>query len=54
MKRVANTRKPPIVIPVVVVVVDIHIAIVIEVVERGNLCKISSVPPSLEYSQECI
>ncbi len=54
MKIVANTSKPPIVIPVVVVAIDIHIALVIEAVERGNLYKISSVPPSIEYSQDCI
>jgi hypothetical protein len=36
MMRVANPNEPPIVIPVVVVAVDIHVALVIPTVERGE------------------
>ena len=37
MKRVAEASKPPVVIPVVVVAVDVHIAlVVIPAVEGGN------------------
>jgi hypothetical protein len=59
----------PVVIPVIVVAVDVHLALLIPLVERGVLCKISSlslpidpstslrVIPSLsrdEYSPGCI
>jgi hypothetical protein len=38
MKRVANTAEPPIVIPVVVVAVDVHVAlIVVPLVERDEI-----------------
>ncbi len=33
MKRVANTGKPPVVIPLVVVVVDVHIPVIVPTVE---------------------
>ena len=36
MKRVAETGEPPVVIPVVIVAVDVHVAlIVVPLVERG-------------------
>ena len=51
MKRVANTGEPPVVVPVVVVAVDVHLALVVPTVERGvALYKVSSVPLPLEYS----
>lgn len=38
IKRVANARKPPIVIPVIVVTVHVHVAlVVIPTVERGEI-----------------
>lgn len=37
MKRVTKAGKPPVVIPVVVVAVDVHVALVIPVVERGHI-----------------
>ena len=33
MKRVADTREPPVVIPVVVVAVDVHLALIVPTVE---------------------
>ena len=38
MKRVADASEPPVVIPVVVVAVDVHVALVIPAVERGIVC----------------
>jgi hypothetical protein len=36
-KRVANASEPPVVIPVVVVAVDVHVAlVVVPLVERGE------------------
>ncbi len=35
MKRVAQASEPPVVIPVVVVAVDIHVTLVVPPVERG-------------------
>jgi hypothetical protein len=37
MKRVAGASKPPVVIPVVVVAVDVQVALVVPTVERGNI-----------------
>ena len=55
MKRVANARKPPVVVPVVVVAVDVHLALVVPTVERGvALYGVSSFSLPLEYSQSCI
>lgn len=36
MKRVAEAGKPPVVIPVVFVAIDVHVALVIPAVEGGN------------------
>ncbi len=37
MKRVATTREPPVVVPLVVVAIDVHVALVIvTAVERGQ------------------
>jgi len=44
MKKVADTGKPPVVIPVIVVTIDIHVTLVIVAVERGELYKIPSLP----------
>ena len=55
MKKVANASKPPVVVPVVVVAVDIHLALVIPTVECGvALYRVSSASPPLEHSQGCI
>ena len=50
MKRVARPRKPPVVVPLVVVTVDVHIALVIPAIE-GGLCSAPPVPPLLECSR---
>ena len=36
MKRVAKTREPPIVIPIVVVAVDVHPTLIVQTVERDD------------------
>ena len=55
MKRVAHASKPPVVVPVVVVAVDVHLALVVPTVERGvALYGVSSISLPLEYSQGCI
>ncbi len=55
MKRVANTGEPPVVVPVVVVAVDVHLALVVPTVEHGvALYGVSSISLPLEYSQSCI
>lgn len=52
MKKVADTSEPPVVIPIVVVTVDVHVALVIvPAVEGDHLYKVPSVTPLLEYSQ---
>lgn len=39
IKRVANAGKPPVIIPVIVVPVDIHVAlVVVPLVESGQYC----------------
>ncbi len=38
MKRVAKAGEPPVVIPVIVVAVDVHVPLVIPPVERGEPC----------------
>ena len=37
MKRVADAAKPPIVIPIIVVAVDIHVALVIVPLVEGGI-----------------
>jgi hypothetical protein len=37
MKRVATTRKPPVVIPVIVVAVDVHVPLAVPPVERREI-----------------
>ena len=51
MKRVADAGEPPVVVPVVVVAVDIHLALAVPVVERGELYGASSATPPLEFSR---
>ena len=49
MKRVVKAGEPPVVVPIVVVAVDVHLALVVPAVERGvALYRESSVPPPLE------
>ena len=38
IKRVADAAEPPVVIPIVVVPVDIHVALVVPTVEGGQFC----------------
>ncbi len=38
MKRVSDTGEDPVVVPVVVVAVDVHVALAIPAVERGVTC----------------
>ena len=35
MKRVAEAGEPPVVVPVIVVAVDVHVALVVPAVEGG-------------------
>ena len=52
MKGVANTTEPPIVIPIIVVLVDIHVTLVIPCV-KGLVAEMYEVPPAsppIEYS----
>ena len=37
MKRVAPTGKPPVVVPVIVVAVNVHVALVVPPVESGQI-----------------
>ncbi len=54
MKRVAETGKPPVVVPVVVVVIDVHVALIVPPVEsrrhrtERHLCHCPSIrhPPT--------
>lgn len=36
MRKVANTSEPPVVVPVVVVAVDVHVPLAVPPVERGD------------------
>ena len=49
-QEVAATSEPPVVIPVVVVAVAIHVALVVIPVERDEMCNLPSFPPPFEYS----
>ncbi|HEY4493268.1 MAG TPA: hypothetical protein VJB98_01475 [Candidatus Paceibacterota bacterium] len=48
MKRVAHATEDPVVVPVVVVAVDVHVRLVVPPIERGELYMIPSVPPLLD------
>lgn len=48
MKRVAQTGEPPVVVPVVVVTVDVHVALVVPAVEGREMYGVPSMPPSVE------
>lgn len=50
MKRFADAGEPPVVIPVVVVAVDVHVALVVPPVERDELYRESSISLPFEYS----
>ena len=50
MKRVANASEEPVVVPVVVIAIDVHVALVIVPAIEGGLYGVPSVPPPLEYS----
>lgn len=51
MKRVADTGEKPVVVPIVVVAVDVHVTLVVVPAIEGGLCEVPSVPPPLEYSR---
>jgi hypothetical protein len=50
-KKVADAGEPPVVIPVIVVTVDIHVALVAIAVE-SEMYVLPSITPSLEYSRD--
>ena len=51
MKRVATPGEPIVAVPVAVIAVDVHLALVIPAVERSvAMYRIPSIPPSLENS----
>lgn len=51
MKRVAHASEPPVVVPIVVVTVHVHVTLVLPQVEdRVALCEVPSIPPPAEYS----
>jgi len=50
MKRVAAPGEPPVVVPVIVVAVDVHVALVIGAVE-GGVCGAPSMPLPPECSR---
>jgi len=37
MKKVAKAREPPIVIPVIVVAIDVHVTLVVPLAERSEI-----------------
>ena len=47
-ERVAKASEPPVVIPVVVVTVDVHVTLLVPAVERGELYRVPPMPPPLE------
>ena len=47
-EEVADAGEPPVVIPLVVVAVDVHVALVVPVVERDEMCEKPSIPPLLD------
>ena len=52
LARSRNAGKEPIVVPVVVVAIAIHVALVVPTVERQvAMCGTPSVPPPFEYSR---
>ena len=51
---ICEAGKQPVVVPIVVVAVDVHVPLVVPEVERSELYRVPSVPPPLEYSQGCI
>ena len=58
MKRVAGSRnagKEPVVVPVVVVAVAVHVALVVPAIERqAAMYEAPPIPPPFEYSRGCI
>lgn len=50
-KRVATPSKPPVVIPIIVVPIDVHIALVIPPVEGDEMYRRSSISPPPDYSR---
>ena len=52
MRILADAAQPPVVVPVVVVLVHVHVALVVPAVESGYLYKVPSISSSLEYSQD--
>ena len=54
MKRFADAGEPPVVVPVVVVAVHVHVALVVPLVERRRLYIRPPTPLPIEYSRGCI
>ncbi len=50
IRRVAHARKPPVVVPVIVIAVHIQVTLVVIAIERGEMYKASSMPLPFEYS----
>ena len=55
MKRVAQASKPPVVIPVIVVPVDVYVALVVETVEGGRyVCDATNATVPRVLRADCI
>ena len=53
MKRVADAGEKPVVVPVVVVAVAVHVPLIVPAVEREvAVYEAPSVPPPIEYSRD--
>ncbi len=53
MKRFANATPPPVVVPVVVVAVNVHVPLaIVPPVHREESYKVPPMPPSLKYSRD--
>lgn len=50
MKRMAKAGKPPVVIPVILVPVDVHVALVVVPAVEGEMYRVLSVSPPLVAS----
>ena len=48
MRRIADASEPPVVVPVIVVPVDVHVPVVVPPVEGGVLYGPSSMTPPIE------
>jgi len=51
MKRVATATEPPVVIPVIVIAVDVHVPLVVPPIEGRKIVQDTICPTTPEYSQ---